>query len=163
MTWGMHTKDSPGKGRVLVVDDEDNIRKLVRMCLTKAGYDVQEAEYGEEGEKIIRAEDNPLMVDVILCDIRMPKVNGIEAIAFFQKEFPSVPIVVITGFPDTEMAVDLMKQGVVDYVPKPIDNEKLLEVVAKAMACSSTVSTGSHSLLAKRTRNWRSLILRQRK
>jgi two-component system chemotaxis response regulator CheY len=130
----MHTKDSPGKGRVLVVDDEDNIRKLVRMCLTKAGYEVEEAENGEEGEKIIRAKDNPLMVDVILCDIRMPKVNGIEAIAFFQEQFPSVPIVVITGFPDTEMAVNLLKQGVVDYVPKPIDNEKLLDVVAKAMA-----------------------------
>jgi two-component system chemotaxis response regulator CheY len=134
MTWGMHTKDSPGKGRVLVVDDEENIRKLVRMCLTKAGYDVEEAENGEEGEKIIRAKDNPLMVDVILCDIRMPKVNGIEAIAFFQKQFPSVPVVVITGFPDTEMAVNLLKQGVVDYVPKPIDNAKLLDVVAKAMA-----------------------------
>lgn len=134
MTWGMHTKDSPGKGRVLVVDDEENIRKLVRMCLTKAGYDVEEAENGEEGEKIIRAKDNPLMVDVILCDIRMPKVNGIEAIAFFQKQFPSVPVVVITGFPDTEMAVNLLKQGVVDYVPKPIDSAKLLDVVAKAMA-----------------------------
>ena len=134
MTWGMHTKDSPDKGRVLVVDDEDNIRKLVRMCLTKAGYEVEEAENGEEGEKIIRAKDNPLMVDVILCDIRMPKVNGIEAIAFFQKQFPSVPVVVITGFPDTEMAVNLLKQGVVDYVPKPIDSEKLLDVVGKAMA-----------------------------
>jgi two-component system chemotaxis response regulator CheY len=134
MTWGMHTKDSPGKGRVLVVDDEANIRKLVGLCLTKAGYEVEEAENGEEGEKIIRAKDNPLMVDVILCDIRMPKVNGIEAIAFFQKEFPSVPIVVITGFPETEMAVNLMKQGVMDYVPKPIDNQKLLDVVAKAMA-----------------------------
>ena len=134
MTWGMHTKDSPGKGRVLVVDDEENIRKLIRMCLTKAGYDVEEAENGEEAEKIIRANDNPLMVDVILCDIRMPKVNGIEAIAFFQKQFPSVPIVVITGFPDTEMAVGLMKQGVMAYVPKPILNEKLLDVVDKAMA-----------------------------
>ena len=95
---------------------------------------MEEAENGEEGEKIIRAKDNPLMVDVILCDIRMPKVNGIEAIAFFQKQFPSVPVVVITGFPDTEMAVNLLKQGVVDYVPKPIDNAKLLDVVAKAMA-----------------------------
>jgi two-component system, chemotaxis family, chemotaxis protein CheY len=134
MTWGMHTKDSPGKGRVLVVDDEENVRKLVRVSLTKAGYDVEEAGNGEEAEKIIRAKDNPLMVDVILCDIRMPKVNGIEAIAFFQKEFPSVPIVVITGFPDTEVAVNLLKQGVMDYVRKPIDGAKLLDIVAKAMA-----------------------------
>jgi response regulator RpfG family c-di-GMP phosphodiesterase len=82
MTWGMHTKDSPGKGRVLVVDDEENVRKLVRVSLTKAGYDVEEAENGEEAEKIIQTKDNPFMVDVILCDIRMPKGNGIEAIAF---------------------------------------------------------------------------------
>ena len=134
MTWGMHTKDSPGKGRVLVVDDEENVRKLVRVSLTKAGYDVEEAENGEEAEKIIQAKDNPLMVDVILCDIRMPKVNGIEAITFFQKQYPSVPIVVITGFPDTEMAVNFLKQGVMDYVPKPIDGSKLLDVVSKAMA-----------------------------
>jgi len=134
MTWGMHTKDSPGKGRVLVVDDEENVRKLVRVSLTKAGYDVEEAENGEEAEKIIRAKDNPLMVDVILCDIRMPKVNGIEVIAFFQKEFPSVPIVVITGFPDTEVAVNLLKQGVMDYVRKPIDGAKLLDIVSQAMA-----------------------------
>ena len=134
MTWGMHTKDSPGKGRVLVVDDEENVRKLVRVSLTKAGYDVEEAENGEEAEKIIQAKDNPLMVDVILCDIRMPKVNGIEAITFFQKQYPSVPIVVITGFPDTEMAVNLLKQGVMDYVPKPIDGAKLLDVVSQAMA-----------------------------
>ena len=134
MTWGMHTKDSPGKGRVLVVDDEENVRKLVRVSLTKAGYEVEEAENGEEAEEIIQAKDNPLMVDVILCDIRMPKVNGIEAIAFFKKEFPSVPIVVITGYPDTEMAVNFMKQGVMDYVRKPIDGAKLLDIVSKAMA-----------------------------
>jgi two-component system, chemotaxis family, chemotaxis protein CheY len=134
MTWGMHTKDTPGKGRVLVIDDEEDVRKLIHVALTRAGYDVEEAENGEEAEKIIGAKDNPLMVDVILCDIRMPKVNGIEAIAFFQKQFPSVPIIVITGYPDAQMAVKLLKQGVMDYVIKPIDGEKLLELVSKGMA-----------------------------
>jgi two-component system chemotaxis response regulator CheY len=134
MTWGMHTKDTPGKGRVLVVDDEEDVRKLIRVALTKAGYEVEEAENGDEAEKIMRAKDNPLMVDVILCDIRMPKVNGIEAIAFFQKQFPSVPVIVITGYPDTAMAVKLLKQGVTDYVTKPLDGERLLELVAKGMA-----------------------------
>ena len=133
MTWGLHTKDSPGKGRVLVVDDEENIRKLVRMTLTKAGYDVVEASNGEEAVKVIRSDDNPLMVDVITCDIRMPKVNGVEAIAFFRQQFPSIPVVVITGFPETDMAINLMKQGVVDYVPKPVEGEKLLAVIDKAM------------------------------
>lgn len=133
MPWGMHTKDTPGKGRVLVIDDEENIRKLVRMTLTKAGYDVVEAENGEDAVKVLRSDDNPLMVDVITCDIRMPKVNGIEAISFFRQQFPSIPVIVITGYPETDMAVSLLKQGVVDYVPKPVDGEKLLSVVAKAM------------------------------
>ena len=133
MPWGLHTKDTPGKGRILIVDDEKNIRDLIRMTLNKAGYDVLEAEDGAKAVEILRKDDNPLMVDVITCDIRMPKVNGIEAIAFFRKEFPSIPVVVITGFPETEMAVSLLKQGVSDYVPKPVESQKLLAVVAKAM------------------------------
>ena len=133
MPWGLHTKDTAGKGRVLVVDDEKNIRDLLRMTLTKAGYEVLEAEDGATAVELIRQDDNPLMVDVITCDIRMPKMNGVEAIAFFRKEFPSVPVVVITGFPETELAVSLLKQGVSDYVPKPVESQKLLAVVAKAM------------------------------
>jgi DNA-binding NtrC family response regulator len=133
MPWGLHTKDTAGKGRVLVVDDEKNIRDLLRMTLTKAGYEVLEAEDGVKAVEILRQDDNPLMVDVITCDIRMPKMNGVEAITFFRKEFPSVPVVVITGFPETELAVSLLKQGVSDYVPKPVESQKLLAVVAKAM------------------------------
>ena len=133
MPWGLHTKETPGKGRILIVDDEKKIRDLIRMTLNKAGYDVLEAEDGAKAVEVLRKDDNPLMVDVITCDIRMPKVNGIEAIAFFRKEFPSIPVVVITGFPETEMAVSLLKQGVSDYVPKPVESQKLLAVVAKAM------------------------------
>ena len=134
MPMGLHTKDTPGLGRVLVVDDEDNVRKSLRMTLTKAGYDVVEAADGGQAVEVLRSDDNPLMVDVITCDIRMPKVNGVEAIAYFRQQFPSIPVVVLTGFPDTTLAAALLKQGVADYVTKPIDGEKLLAVVAKAMA-----------------------------
>lgn len=133
MPMGLHTKDTAGKGRVLVVDDEDNVRKVIRMTLAKAGYDVVEAADGGKAIEVLRADDNPLMVDVITCDIRMPKVNGVEAIQFFRDQFPSIPVVVITGFPDTSLAVSLLKTGVVDYVTKPVEGEKLLSVVAKAM------------------------------
>jgi len=133
MPWGLHTKDTPGLGRVMVVDDEENIRKIVRMTLTKAGYDVVEAEDGEAAVKVIKSEDNPLMVDVIICDIRMPKVNGVEAIQYFRSQFPSIPVIVLTGYPDTDLAVSLLKQGVVDYVTKPVEGEKLTAVVANAM------------------------------
>ena len=98
MPWGMHTKDTPGKGRILIVDDEESIRKALRLTLSKAGYDVVEADNGATGIEAIGADDNPLMVDVIICDIRMPKINGLEAIAFFRQQYPSVPVLVLTGY-----------------------------------------------------------------
>ncbi|MEK6550000.1 MAG: response regulator [Nitrospirota bacterium] len=133
MPWGLHTKDTPGNGRVMIVDDEDNVRKVLRLTLTKAGYDVVEAEHGGEGIEMIGSDDNMLMLDVILCDIRMPKVNGLEAIAFFQQQYPSVPVIVVTGYPDQQMATDLLSRGVFDYLVKPVDKEKLLATVAAAM------------------------------
>lgn len=133
MPWGLHTKDTPGNGRVMIVDDEDNVRKVLRLTLTKVGYDVVEADHGGKGIEAIGSDDNMLMLDVILCDIRMPKVNGLEAIAFFQQQYPSVPIIVVTGYPDQQMATDLLSRGVFDYLVKPVDKDKLLATVAAAM------------------------------
>ena len=134
MPWGLHTKDTPGNGRIMIVDDEENVRKVLRLSLTKAGYDVIEAQHGGEGIETIGSDDNALMMDVILCDIRMPKINGLEAIAFFQQQYPSVPIIVVTGYPDQKMATDLLSRGVFDYLVKPVDKDKLLETVKAAMA-----------------------------
>ena len=122
-----------GNGRVLIVDDEPDIRKVVRMTLQKAGYDVLEAEDGEKAIEVINTGENRLMLDVIICDIRMPKINGVEAIAYFRKEYPRVPVVVLTGFPDINMATSFLNDGVVDYLVKPVEGEKLKAAVAKAM------------------------------
>lgn len=120
-------------GRVLVVDDEVQVRKPINLCLTRAGYEVIEAEDGEKAIEAIGSGDNPLMVDAILCDIRMPNINGSEAIAYFRSQFPGVPVVVMTGYPDVELAVSLMKQGVLDYLVKPVSREELLTVIRKAV------------------------------
>ncbi len=122
-----------GLGRILVVDDEAHIRTTVRMALTKAGYDVVEAEDGAKGIQSIKSGDNPLLVDMILCDMQMPNIDGIGAISFFLQQFPSVPVVVMTGHPDINTATKLMKQGVKDYLVKPIEKEKLLAVVQDAV------------------------------
>ena len=134
MPFGLHTKDAPGKGRILIVDDEESIRKALRLTLTKAGYDVVEADDGAKGIEVIGADDNPLMVDVIICDIRMPKINGLEAIAYFQQQHPSVAVLVLTGYPDIQLATALLKQGVVDYLVKPVERDKLVAGVERAMA-----------------------------
>jgi two-component system chemotaxis response regulator CheY len=120
-------------GRILVVDDDPDIRKSLRLVLSKLGYEVVEGEDGEAAIKTIRSGDNPLKVDAIICDLYMPKVNGQEAIAFFRVQFPSVPVIVLTGQPDVSSASSLYKQGIVDYLAKPIDPEKLKQVVAKAV------------------------------
>lgn len=122
-----------GNGRVLVTDDEPDVRKLVRMVLTKAGYDVVEAEDGAKAIEVLNTGENRLMLDVIICDIRMPKINGMEAIAYFRKEYPRVPLIVLTGFPDTDMATSLLRQGVTDYLVKPVEAETLRASVARAM------------------------------
>ena len=122
-----------GAGRVLVVDDDPDIRTTVRLVLTKADYDVIEAEDGEQGVAAIRSGDNPMMVDTIICDIHMPKVNGMEAIAYFRNQFPSVPVIVLTGEPDIAGASTLFKQGIVEYLTKPVSPEKLTACVNKAV------------------------------
>jgi two-component system chemotaxis response regulator CheY len=73
------------------------------------------------------------MLDTIICDLVMPKINGMEAIAFFRNQFPGVPVIVLTGHPNVENASELFKQGVVDYLVKPIVPDKLAAAVAKAV------------------------------
>jgi two-component system, chemotaxis family, chemotaxis protein CheY len=122
-----------GNGRVLVVDDEPLVRQVVRMTLEKAGYDVLEAENGEKAIEAINENENPLVLDVVICDIRMPKINGVEAIEYFQRQYPHVPLIVLTGYPDTNMAVSFMRHGVVDYLVKPVNAERLKAAVMEAM------------------------------
>jgi two-component system chemotaxis response regulator CheY len=119
-------------GRVLVVDDQADVRKAVRLILTKAGYDVVEAEDGGKGIAAIKADGNALLVDTIVCDLYMPKVNGMEAIAYFREQFPSVPVVVLTGKPDIQNIPSLFKQGIADYLVKPIEADKLMAAVHQA-------------------------------
>ncbi len=133
MTLHLHEPAIDRLGRVLVVDDEESIRKIAVRSLTKAGYEVVEAENGERAIAALNSGDNPLMVDAILCDIHMPKINGYEAIAYFLKQYPGVPIVVLTGYPEVDRAVSLMSAGVMDYLVKPISTEELVCVIAKAV------------------------------
>lgn len=127
------------RGRVLVVDDEADVRKAVSLALTKSGYQVVEADDGKKAVEVISSDDNPLMVDVIICDIRMPNVNGVEAIAYFRRQYPALPIIVLTGFPDVQLATSLLKQGVADYVVKPVERDKLVAAVESAMKQYSRV------------------------
>lgn len=120
------------EGRVLIVDDEPDVRRTIKLTLKKAGFDVVEAEGGEAGIQAIQSGDNPLAVDTIICDMQMPKVHRMEATAYFRQQFPLVPGIVFTGNPGIRGANELFKQGIVEYLTKPIEPEKLVEAVKRA-------------------------------
>lgn len=122
------------EGLVLVVDDEPDVRKVVRMTLEKAGYDVIEAEDGEKAIEEIKKGENSILLNLIITDIRMPNMNGIDVINYYRKEWSSVPIIVLTGFPDLDMATTMLQHGVSDYLVKPVEAEKLRASVAKAIS-----------------------------
>ena len=121
------------EGLVLVVDDEPDVRKVVRMTVEKAGYDVVEAEDGEKAIEEIKKGEHSILLSLIITDIRMPNMNGIDVINYYQKEWPRVPLIVLTGFPDLDMAIAMLQHGVVDYLVKPVEAEKLLASVAQAL------------------------------
>ncbi len=117
--------------KVLIVDDEAPVRKTIRLQLSGTDYEVIEAEDGEKAIEVLDSE-NALQLEVIICDVRMPKINGVEAVAYFRREYPSIPVIVLTGYPDVNLAVDFMKEGVVEYLVKPVEKEKLIETITKA-------------------------------
>ena len=127
------------KGRILVIDDDDDVRETLKLHLETEGYNILEAENGEVGINILRSEDNMVNVGLILCDIRMPKINGVECVDFLKKEAPGIPVVMVTAFPDTEMAISLLNKGVKGYLIKPVEKEKLLAVVNKIVAAGKDV------------------------
>jgi two-component system, chemotaxis family, chemotaxis protein CheY len=122
------------KGKILIIDDEAEVREVLRLHLESANYNVMEALDGEEAVNMMKSGSNLLQVGLIICDIRMPKVNGIEAIDYLKQNAPSIPVIVVTGYPDSELAVSLLKKGVKDYMVKPIEKAKLLAKVEEALA-----------------------------
>lgn len=126
--------------KILIVDDEEEVRQTIRLQLKDTGMEIIEAEDGEKGIEVLDSE-NALDMDVIICDVRMPKINGVEAVAYFRREYPAIPVIVLSGFPDAKLATEFMKQGAFDYLVKPVEKEALIEVVTKA-AGQRNISSG---------------------
>jgi DNA-binding NtrC family response regulator len=119
-------------GRILVVEDEEHVRRTVGLALKQGGYEVIEATDGEEAIKTIQAGSS-VAVNAIICDLALPKVSGSDVIAYIRAKLPSVPIIVLTGHPDVQSAATLFKQGVVDYLVKPAQAQTLLDSVRRAI------------------------------
>lgn len=114
---------------ILVIDDERAIRKVLNEILTFEGFVVEEAQDGAEGVKKIK-EGN---YDCILCDIKMPKMDGLEVLQIAKQEKPDTPFIVISGHGNIETAVEAVKKGAYDYISKPPDLNRLLITIRNAM------------------------------
>lgn len=121
---------------ILIIDDEKAIRKTLSEILSYEGYKIDEAGDGEEGLKKFREKN----YDVVLCDIKMPKLDGMEFLDKSREANPDVPVIMISGHGTIETAVEAVKKGAYDYISKPPDLNRLLITIRNAMDKTNLVA-----------------------
>jgi DNA-binding NtrC family response regulator len=121
---------------ILIIDDEKSIRKTITEILTYEGYKIDEAVDGEEGLRKFREKN----FDLVICDIKMPKLDGIEFLEKAREINDEVPIIIISGHGNIETAVEAVKKGAYDYISKPPDLNRMLITLRNAMDKTSLVA-----------------------
>lgn len=115
--------------RILVVDDEANMRVVLKAMLKKQGYEVETAGDGVEALAILKRRD----ISVIVTDLRMPRLDGMSLLERVVQTHPSIPVIIITAHGTVATAVDALKKGAFDYVTKPFEQEELKNAISKAI------------------------------
>jgi two-component system, NtrC family, response regulator AtoC len=119
----------PEKKQVLIVDDEPNLRKILAAQLSRDGYEVMLAEDGEQGLALLREHH----IDLVVTDLKMPKIDGMTLLRAALAEQPELPIVMITAHGTVDTAVEALKLGAFDYLTKPFDKDEVRQIVGKAL------------------------------
>jgi DNA-binding NtrC family response regulator len=122
--------------KILIIDDEKSIRKTLREILEYEKYIVDEAADGIEGVAMIQKEK----YDIVLCDIKMPKMDGIEVLDKVMQLSSDTPVVMVSGHGNIETAVEAVKKGAFDFIAKPLDLNRLLVTIRNAMDKSTLVT-----------------------
>ena len=118
------------KNHILVVDDEQNMLLTMQFILEVAGYKITTAEDGQEAlERILKAESNGNPVELLVTDIQMPRLTGMELIDELNRLEIGIPVLAITGYGDEQMITELSRKGCDEYLDKPFDDEDLVERV----------------------------------
>ena len=114
---------------ILVADDEEEFRDVLSSLLSCADYI---ADTAMDGVTAINAVQTKLY-HVVLCDVKMPKLDGVDVLKYIKANFPGIEVIMMTGFADVQIAVECMKLGAYDYLSKPVPREKLLTTVHRAL------------------------------
>ena len=115
------------KKRILVVDDEDKLRRVIELHLISAGFDVDKARSAEEALKLVDR------ADMVITDLRLPSMDGLQLLSLIRRQNAQAPVVVMTAFGTVENAVEAMKSGATDFLLKPFSLDHLTAVVNKAL------------------------------
>ena len=121
--------------KILIIDDEKSIRSTLNEILSYEGFEVVQAQDGAEGLKLVQSDK----FDVILSDIKMPKMDGIEVLQKIQEIASDTPVVMISGHGNIETAVEAIRKGAFDYIAKPLDLNRTLVTIRNAMDRSDLV------------------------
>ncbi|MGO9480319.1 MAG: response regulator [Candidatus Kryptoniota bacterium] len=122
------------KSRVLVVDDEESLRFLLSSELEAEAFEVQSAGDGEEAIEIVRKEiEENKKFDVVLLDIKMPKVDGWEVLRFVKGNSPETKVIMLTAYADVKNAIESLRLGASDFVSKPYDLDDILTSINRAL------------------------------
>jgi len=133
--------------KILVIDHEETVRSVVKQHLVKANHEVIEAESGETAIRKIKNGDSSLTVDAAIFDIRIPPIKETEAIHYFQKEYPTLPLIVMTSFTEAVLAEGLLKNagGIKAYLLKPVGKEALLAAVNQSVLLRKNLNAQNFS------------------
>jgi nitrogen regulation protein NR(I) len=126
----------PSKEQILVIDDEPNLRRVLAAQLSREGYEVHSAEDGEKGLALLREHH----IDLVITDLRMPKVDGMELLRQAVAMDPDLPVVILTAHGTVDNAVEALKTGAFDYITKPFDQSEVKAVVRKALRTRTLAS-----------------------
>jgi len=118
------------KSKILVVDDEDALRTVLSGELVSEGYDVRTAADGDDAISNLEKES----FDLVLLDIKMPRMNGFEVLKFVKEKYPRTRVVMLTGFADLKNAIESKKLGAEDFVSKPYDLVDLLTTIERVLS-----------------------------
>lgn len=110
-------------GHILIIDDEASLRKTMARILQQAGFEVTTAESAEQGLDYLKTTP----FDMVLTDLRMPGIHGMEALKIIHSNYPALPVVLFTAQPDVNSAVEALRHGATDYLLKPIKPEAIIE------------------------------------
>ena len=115
------------KHRILVVEDEEKLRRVIELQLQSAGFEVDQASSAEQGLQLAER------AGLVLTDLRLPGMDGLDLLEHIQRQNPQAPVIVMTAYGTVEEAVRAMKAGAIDFLLKPFSLDHLMAVIAKAL------------------------------